>query len=44
MIALIGGLGSSTDPEWALDILGVTALFTALWLMSAWLFWKAARQ
>jgi hypothetical protein len=38
VIALIGGLGS-TGPS-----LGLTLFFTALWLASAWLFGKAARE
>lgn len=44
VIALIAGSGSSIDPEWPRDILGVTAFFFALWLTSAWLFQKAARE
>jgi hypothetical protein len=43
VIALIGGLGS-TGPIWPLDILILTAFFAALWLISAWLFRKAARE
>jgi hypothetical protein len=38
VIALIGGLGS-TGPN-----LGLTGFFAALWLASAWLFRKAARE
>ena len=41
-IALIAGLGS-TAPTWPLDVLRLTGLFAGLWLISAWLFWKAAR-
>jgi len=44
VIALAGGLGSSNDPEWPRDILGLTAFFVALWLASAWLFQKAAAR
>ena len=40
-IALIAGLGSSA-PIWPKDILVMTGLFVALWLLSAWLFRKAA--
>jgi len=42
VIALIAGLGS-TGPTWPADILILTGFFTALWLISAWLFRKAAR-
>ena len=42
VVALIGGLGS-TAPIWPRDVLGLTAFFVALWLLSAWLFRKAAR-
>lgn len=41
-IALIAGMGYPASP--ALEILGVNALFVALWLVSARLFRKAARQ
>ena len=41
-VALIGGLGS-TGPIWPRDILILTAFFTALWLLSAWLFRNAGR-
>lgn len=41
MIALGFGLGAA-GPGWPLDVLGCTGLFGALWLVSAWLFWKAA--
>jgi hypothetical protein len=43
LIALIGGFGS-TDPTWPLDILILTGFFTAVWLISAWLFRKVARE
>ena len=43
VIALIAGFGS-TGPSWPLDILGLTGFFVALWLISAWLFRKAAQQ
>jgi hypothetical protein len=43
VIALIGGFGS-TAPIWPLDTLILTGFFAALWLMSAWLFRKAARE
>ena len=42
LIALIAGLGSPASPP--LEILGVTALFSVLWLIPAWLFRKAARE
>ena len=42
VIALIAGMGYPASPP--LEILGVNALFAALWLISAWLFRKAARQ
>jgi len=41
-IAVIAGMGYPASPP--LEILGVNALFVALWLMSAWLFRKAARE
>jgi hypothetical protein len=41
LIALIAELGYPASPP--LEILGVTAMFAALWLLSAWLFRKAAR-
>ena len=43
VIALIAGSGS-TGPTWPGDVLGLTGIFAALWLLSAWLFRKAARQ
>ncbi len=43
VIALIAGFGY-TGPIWPLDILMATGFFTALWLISAWLFRKAARE
>jgi hypothetical protein len=43
MIALIAGFGS-TGPRWPLDILMATGFFTAMWLISAWLFRKSARE
>ena len=43
VIALIAGLGS-TGPIWPEDILILTGLFIALWLLSARLFRKAARE
>jgi len=43
VIALIAGLGS-TGPVWPRDILILTGFFAALWLISAWLFRKAARE
>jgi hypothetical protein len=42
VIALLGSLGS-TAPGWPRDILTLSAFFIALWLLSAWLFRKAAR-
>ena len=42
-IALVGGMAPpGSGPQ--LDILLLTAFFVALWLTSAWLFWKAARE
>lgn len=41
VLALIAGLGS-TAPAWPADILVLTGIFVALWLLSAWLFWDAA--
>jgi len=43
VIALGAGLGS-TVPNWPLDIVGLTGIFVGLWLMSAWLFRRAARR
>lgn len=43
VIALIAGFGS-TGPSWPLDILVATVIFATLWLLSAWLFRKAARE
>ena len=43
VIALIGGLGS-TAAAWPKDILILNGFFIALWLLSAALFQKAARQ
>lgn len=42
VIAAIAGIGHPDSPP--LEILGVNALFTMLWLISAWLFRKAARE
>ena len=41
--AFAGGLGS-TSPGWPKDVAFLTALFVVMWLGSAWLFRKAARQ
>jgi hypothetical protein len=43
VIALIAGLGS-TAPIWPWDVLILTGFFAALWVGSAWLFRKAARE
>ena len=43
VIALIAGLGS-TGPSWPWSIVILTGFFAALWLISAWLFRKAARE
>ena len=43
VIALVAGLGSSA-PNWPLDVLGLTAIFTAMWILSARLFRRAARE
>jgi hypothetical protein len=43
VIALIGGLGS-TGANWPGAIVFLTGFFAALWLLSAWLFRKAARE
>lgn len=40
--ALVAGWGS-TAPIWPKDILGLTGFFVVLWLLSAYLFKKAAR-
>ncbi len=42
MIAVIAGMGHPASPP--LEIFGVNALFVGLWLISAWLFWKSARE
>jgi hypothetical protein len=42
VIAVTAGMGYPASPP--LEILGLNAFFAALWLMSAWLFRKAARQ
>lgn len=42
-IALIVGLGASAA-NWPGDVVTLTSCFAALWLLSAWLFWKAARE
>lgn len=42
-VALAGGLGSE-GPIWPRDIIGVTTIFSTLWLASAWLFHRAARD
>jgi hypothetical protein len=43
VIAVTAGLGS-TGPNWPGEIVILTGFFAALWLVSAWLFWKAARK
>jgi hypothetical protein len=43
VIALIAGLGS-TGANWPRVIVVLTGFFAALWLVSAWLFRKAARE
>ena len=43
MIALIARWGS-TALIWPKDILILTVFFVALWLLSAWLFRKAAQE
>jgi hypothetical protein len=43
VIALIAGWGS-TGANWPGAIVSLTGFFAALWLVSAWLFRKAARQ
>ena len=43
IIALIAGWGS-TGANWPRVIVVLTGFFTALWLISAWLFRKAARE
>ncbi len=42
-IALIAGWGSS-GPTWPWDVVGLNGFFTALWLLSAWLFRHAALE
>lgn len=41
-IALIAGMQSPVSP--LTEILGLTGFFLTLWLISAWLFRKAARE
>lgn len=43
VIALIAGWGS-TGANGPAAIMVLTAFFAALWLLSAWLFWRAARE
>jgi hypothetical protein len=43
VVALVAGLGS-TAASWPGAILVLTGVFAALWLASAWLFRKAARE
>ena len=43
VIALVAGLGS-TGANWPRVIVVLTGFFSALWLLSAWLFRKAARE
>ena len=40
VVALIAGWGTDGN-IWPWDVLGATVIFTALWLVSAWLFQKA---
>jgi hypothetical protein len=42
VVALIAGLGSTASGP--LEILTMNGFFAALWLMSAWLFRKAAQE
>lgn len=42
-IAIVGGFGSA-GPAWPRDVLFLTGFFVALWLLSGWLFHKAARE
>ena len=39
-LATRAGLG---DPSWPWDVIGVSAMFTGLWLASAWLFGRAVQ-
>ncbi|WP_246498518.1 hypothetical protein [Microvirga soli] len=43
VIALVAGLGS-TGANWPRVIIVLTGFFSALWLLSAWLFRRAARE
>ena len=43
VIALIAGLGN-TGENWPRVIVVLTGFFATLWLISAWLFWKATRE
>lgn len=43
VIALTAGLGTETA-NWPFDVLGLTGLFTVLWLLSGWLFGKAGSR
>ena len=42
LIAILSGMGQFASPP--LEFLGLTGIFTALWLVSAWLFRRAARR
>jgi hypothetical protein len=41
-VALLGGLGRDEGAIWPLDVIGATGVFAAMWLVSAWLFHRAA--
>jgi hypothetical protein len=43
IIALVAELGS-TGENWPRVIVVLTSFFAVLWLVSAWLFWRAARE
>ena len=43
VVTLIMGLGNS-GPGWPWDLIALSAFFTALWLVSAWLFRRAGQE
>ena len=42
-IAVAGGLGTE-DPNWPVDAIGASAMFSVIWLVAAGLFWWAGRD
>jgi hypothetical protein len=43
-LALANGWGAGAEPNWFAAIVGATCVFTGAWLLSAWLFRRAARS